>query len=278
VVDDLGAAMKALAVVALLAACSGEAVTPIDAPPFDAPIVMPRVYKQVEVLARPGIAEALLVTNSALAIYNASGPGFAGVNTKLIEDEAKTVLKALYLGACLLNGALGLTVLTGLKPGGVPCEQVGGAIFVENSLAGVNLEPTVAAAAQAYANRVFAQVVPDVMRVDMSLATSNYENLCGDPLMPLPLLCGGRFLDDDTIDVTYDYLLNGANLRALTGGAATYNQVSALVSDGVNFSDVTAQNKNNRVPSVATNPAQFHTTSATPAPVSTTFPYAANPQ
>jgi hypothetical protein len=278
VVDHLGAAVKALALLALLSACSDNATAPIDAPPFDAPVVTPRMYKQVEVLARPGIAEALLVTNNALATYNAAGPGFAGVNTQQVETEAKTVLKALYLGACLLNGALGLTELTGVRPAGAPCAQVGGAIFVENSLAGVNLKPTVAAAAQAYANRVYAQFVPDVMRVDMGLATSNYEILCGDPTMPLPLLCGGRFLDDDTIDVTYDYLLNGSGLRLLTAGAATYHQLSALVSDGVNYSDVTAENKNNRVPSVPSNPAQFHTTAVAPAPVSTTFPYAANPR
>jgi hypothetical protein len=95
--------------------------------------------------------------------------------------------------------------------------------------------------------------------------------------MPLPLLCGGRFLDDDTIDTTYDYLLNGTGLGALTGGAAVYNQFSALVSDGVNFSDVSAQNTASRVPSVPTNRAQFHTTTVAPAPVTTTFPYSANP-
>lgn len=265
---------KLAAALALLASCSDNAPPPDARPMFDARVPVERTYKQVEVLARPGIAEALLVSNSALATYNAAGPGFVGADTAAIEAEAKSVLKAIYLGACLLDGALGLA----LRPAGATCVEVGGAMFVEESLAGVNIKPTVRAAAQAYADRVYRQLVPDVMRVDMGLATSTYEDVCGDPLLTVPLLCGGRFLDDDTIDITYDYLLNGLGLAAATGGAATYNQVSALVSDGVNFSDVSAQNKHSRVPSVPTNRAQFHTTVTTPAPVSTTFPYAANPR
>ena len=260
-----------------LAACGDNGATPIDAAPIDARIVTPRVYKQVEVLARPGIAEALVITHRSLAAYNATGPRLVGTDSTVIAAEAKLVLRALYLGTCFLNGALGLSAAAGLEPAGETCVAVGGALFLENSLAGVTLDPAVSLAAAAYADRVYMQLVPDVMRIDMNLPTSTYEDVCGDPAQPLPLLCGGRFLDDDTIDTTYDYLLNGVGLGALTGGAAVYNQRSALVSDGVNFSDVSAQNKRSRVPSVATNTAQFHTTVATPAPVSTTFPYAANP-
>ncbi|MBA3504085.1 MAG: DUF4331 family protein [Deltaproteobacteria bacterium] len=263
-----------------LASCSDDPERRPDArPPVDAAVVTPKTYKQVEVLARPGIAEALLISNNLLAAYNATGPTFAGVDPAPVVAEAKTVLKALYLGACLLNGVIpGLTAATGVKPAAIQCHAIGGELFVGgNPLTGTMLTMASVTASQAYADKVFAQFVPDVMRIDMSIPTSTYENLCGDPTMALPLLCGGRFLDDDVIDTTYDYLLNGAALGALTGGAAVYNQFSALVSDGVNFSDVSAQNKNSRVPSVPTNRAQFHTTAATPAPVSTTFPYSANP-
>ena len=65
----------------LFAACSDDAGTPgdarIDAPDVDAAV--PQSFKQVEHLARPGIAEALLLSNGFLAGYNATAPTFAGV-------------------------------------------------------------------------------------------------------------------------------------------------------------------------------------------------------
>ena len=272
-----------IALATVTAACDDRKSKSVDAgddnPMIDAPTA-PKTYKQIEHLARPGIAEALLLSNAFLAGYNATAPTFAGVDPAvvgMVAGEAKTVLKAIYLGACLLNGVLNLTPATGVKPAGAQCVEVGGAIFVENNaLTGVTLKPTVVAAADAYANRVFDQFVPDVMRIDLTvstttaggiLGTSSYESLCGNPAMPLPLLCGGRFLDDDTIDVTYDYLINGAGTPS--GTLATFNQFSALVSDGVQFS--ATANKSNRTPPTASNEAQFH-----PA-VTGTFPYSANP-
>src|SRR5262245_39031669 len=117
--------MRALALVAVMAC--GEGAAPSDArldPPI-ADAAAPRTYKQVEVLARPAIAEALLATDSALAAYNRAGPAFAGVDTTLVETRAKTVLKSLYLGACLLNGVLGVPApAAGVKPAGVPCQEI----------------------------------------------------------------------------------------------------------------------------------------------------------
>lgn len=224
-------------------------------------------YQQMEQLARPGINEAFLLTNDFNAGYNATAPSFAGAPAEAvaaISAEAKTVMKALYLGVCLLDGALGLTPATGLKPAGITCHAVGPAIWTENTLTGVTLTAASSTAAQAYADKVFSQFIPDVMRIDTSV-TSGYLTLCGDA-NSVPLLCGGRKLNEDVIDITYNYLLAGA---AVTKGA--HNQVRALVSDGVAFSDDDSQNTGNVLLPDPSNPNQFH-----PA-VSDTFPYSAAP-
>jgi hypothetical protein len=109
------------------------------------------------------------------------------------------------------------------------------------------------------------------MRIDTKF-TSAYESPCGS-LDAVPLLCGGRRLDDDTIDITYDYLLNGV---ATVTDPPLYNQLSALVSDGVNFSTTSAaeNGRGTRIPfaETAANPQQGH-----PA-VSDEFPYSAPPR
>jgi hypothetical protein len=255
----------ALSLILLTVSCGDDGNDPVDPPPPPPPPTEV-TYRQVEHLARPGINEALLITEGFLAGYNATAPSFTGVDTAtlgLVVGEAKTVLKALYLGACLLNGALGLTPGTGVKPAGIACHDVGPAIWVENSLSGVTLTNTSKSASQAYADKVFGQFIPDVMRIDTSV-TSNYLTLCGDA-NSTPLLCGGRMVNDDVIDITYNYLLNGAGT---TKGA--YDQVRALTSDGVNFSSDDANNSGNVILPVA-NPQQFHPN------VTTTFPYSAPP-
>ncbi len=226
-------------------------------------------YVQVEHLARPGINEALVLGNANLEGYNATAPSFAGAPpaaVTAITNEAKTVLKALYLGGCLLDGVLGLTAATGVHPAGATCADVGGGLFSNNNaLTGTTLTSSTMTAASAYADRVFAQFEPDVMRIDTALATSGYLNLCGDPTMPQPLLCGGRWLTDDVIDITYNYLLAGAAINL-----AAPAQFRALVSDGVNYSVATPGAGTVSVPD-ATNAAQGH-----PA-VTNTFPYSATP-
>jgi uncharacterized protein DUF4331 len=227
----------------------------------------PKTFKQVEQLARPGINEALLISHPFLAGYNATAPSFAGVPTDVLNQvvgEAKTVLSALYLGGCLLNGALGLSAAQGVKPAGMTCHAVGPAIWEENSLAGVTLTQASKDAMKAYADKVFDQFEPDVMRVDVTV-DSNYLTLCGDANSK-PLLCGGRFLNNDVIDVTYNYLLNGAGT---TKGA--YDQVRALTSDGVVFSTDDNNNVDSVVLADPRNPQQFHPN------VSPGFPYSAKP-
>ena len=240
-----------------------------DAPPPDAP--PGAMFVQVEQLARPAINEALLITNDFNAGYNATAPSFNGVDATTLNavvGEAKTVLKALYLGVCLLNGTIpGITADTGLKPAGLTCHAIGPAIWTENSLAGVTLTDASKTAAQAYADAVFGLFIPDVMRVDTAV-TSNYETLCGAGATVG--LCGGRFVRDDVIDTTYDFFVNGA----ATPKNQPFGQVSALVQDGVVFDNSAAGatgNVNSRVVGDATNTSQGH-----PA-VSNGFPYSAAP-
>ena len=75
--------------------------------------------------------------------------------------------KALYLGACLLDGAAGLTPDTGLKPAGIACHAVGGALWTENSLGGVTLTAASTTAAQAYADKVFDQFKSSDQRLQL---------------------------------------------------------------------------------------------------------------
>lgn len=253
----------------LLAACGGDdAATPGDAgPDGNAPdAAVPLKYVQVEHLARPGIAEALLINNAFLAGYNATAPTFTGVpqaTLDMVVAEAKTVLKAVYLGACFINGSTTppFTAATGVQPGGAPCHAVGAALLDGSG----NLTAASMTASQAYADRIFSQFIPDVMRIDLGVA-STYQNLCAGAAANIPLLCGGRLLNDDTIDVTYDYLINGA------GTPKDAPIVSRLVSDGVTFSSTEANNSLNRTSANAANAAQGH-----PSISNTVFPYSANP-
>lgn len=227
----------------------------------------PRTFRQVEHLARPGINEVLLISHGFLGGYNATAPSFAGVPDEVLTQvvtEAKTVLSALYLGGCLLNGALGLSAAQGVKPAGMTCHAVGPALWTENSLAGVTLTQDSKNAMKAYADKVFDQFEPDVMRVDVSVK-SDYFTLCGDANSK-PLLCGGRFLNNDIVDVTYNYLLNGAGT---TNGA--FDQVRALTGDGVAFSADENNNSDSVVLADPKNPQQFHPN------VSPAFPYSAAP-
>jgi hypothetical protein len=250
-----------------LVGCSEESNEGTSGPPGSTPLAGSGPFGQLEQIARPGINEALLISQSSLQAYNAAAPAFAGVPDAAVTsvvNEAKTTLKAIYLGACLLNGALGLSAADGVKPAGITCHAVGPAVWKENALDGVTLTEESVSAAQAYADKVAGQFLPDVMRIDTSVA-SNYLTLCSDG-NGAPLLCGGRALNDDVIDVTYNYLINGA---ATTKGP--YDQVRALTSDGVQFSSDDSQNSDNVTLPVASNTNQFHK------PLSDKFPYSAAP-
>ncbi len=243
-------------------------------------------YRQVEQLGRPGIAEALIITPAFLEGYNATAPSFAGAPpaaVAAISAEVKTVLKAIFHGVCLLNGVAGLTAANGAQPGNVPCAQVGGNVFVGGSpTAGTTIEATQATAAQTYADKVFGQFVTDVLRIDTAVDSAYFTGCTAGLPAGAPLLCGGRKLNDDVIDITYFYLLAGATVpTAATTPGPVQTQVVALVNDGVFFSSNNAQNSGIGLGTapVASNPNQFHQACANcgPQAISTTFPYSAAP-
>jgi hypothetical protein len=263
-----------IAGLALGSACKDEnpTVGGADAPKaFDAPPVVTS-FVQVEHLARPGINEAFLLTDGFNNAYNALAPSFAGAPPAALAAvvaEAKTVMKALYLGVCLLDGALGLSAADGFKPAGITCHAVGAKIWTEETLAGVTLTAASVTASQAYADKVFSQFIPDVLRIDTT-GPSAYLTPCGD-LSTTPLLCGGRLLNEDVIDITYNYLLSGLH-PAVSGANGAYNQFTALASDGVNFSSNNAKNSGNTISSQGiNNPSQYHPD------ILAAFPYSAAP-
>jgi hypothetical protein len=244
--------------------CGLDASVPITMEP-DASVAMTS-FVQVDYAGRPGINGLLLANEQASGISNQFAPSFMGAvdgGEALIAADAKTTLKALYYGTCLINGAVGLTAATGLKPAAQQCQSVGTALFSDANRTTVS--PATVIAAQAYADKVYEQFAPDVMRIDTSLPSA-YLTLCGDGASR-PLLCGGRTLSEDTIDITYGYLFAGL---AIPKGV--YSQFTALVSDGVNFSADDSQNQGNGVVSTGiANSNQYHP------PVTSAFPYAPPP-
>jgi len=264
------------AVLALMcaAACGDDGATSNPPPPdtgSNDPGGGTVTYHQVEQLARPAINEALLFTTAYLAGYNATAPTFTGVPKDTLDKvvgEAKTVLEAIYLGSCLLNGLAGVTADTGVHPAGMTCHAIGNALFNGDQ---VTLTQASKDAAQHYADVVFAQFIPDVLRIDTGVEVSNYLNLCGGETGPL--LCGGRYLTDDTVDVTYNYLINGANnyLHPENNGTPLGQQLIALSSDGVSYSKTAANNRDSLSTPVGANAQQGHPD------LTGKFPYSAAP-
>ena len=81
-----------------------------------------------------------------------------------------------------------------------------------------------------------------------------------------------RRAGDDVIDVTYNYLLNGAaNYLSPGDGGAFDRQIIALTSDGVAFSADVAKNPDGLSKPDAANAQQGHPD------VSAAFPYSAPP-
>jgi hypothetical protein len=265
----------ATALALILTACGDDgnkAAPPIDSGSGSGTDTTPpaATFHQVEQLARPAINEALLITTAYLDGYNATAPTFAGVppdTLPAVVGEAKTVLKALYLGGCLLDGLIpGVTATNGVHPAGMTCVATGTALFLAD---GVTLTTTAATAAQTYADKVFAQFIPDVLRIDTA-GPSNYLTLCGGTG---PLLCGGRGLADDVVDITYNYLLNGADnyLNPAQNTTALGKQLIALTSDGVVYSKTAAKNVDSLSAPDPTNAQQGHPDFLA------TFPYSAPP-
>ena len=138
-------------------------------------------YTQIERLARPAINEGLVISNDYLNAFNAIPP------TADLSDAAAPVRA---------EAVAVLTVVTGLIGGGPTPTDV--------------------------AN----QFLPDVMRIDISNAnpgvgaSTSDANVgyisCVNATLPGPLLCGGRKLEDDVIDITLNYIASGTPTQPYT--------------------------------------------------------------
>ena len=202
-------------------------------------------YQQIERLARPAINEGLIISNANLNAFNEVPPSLdlSAAAAPVIADAAAT-LTALYAGTCYVYGAVaGLTpaqaTAAGLKPGGVACQATGANIFSDGTA--TTLSTAFKTAAGTYVTAVAGYFLPDVMRIDTSGASGYNAATCNAGAAGSPLLCGGRKLDDDVMNITYSFLLAGqASPAALAGiftGAFGANSATALQT-GVTYNGV----------------------------------------
>lgn len=143
---------------------------------------------QVERLARPAINEGLVLSDRRLNRWNKIGPR---------DDLSTNNQPVLAEAAAVLTAVNDYGKKNGLKPPGVDV--------------------------------VVAGFLPDVMRIDTSKSLAiNKAAYNGDFVTvrgstPAPMLTGGRKLEDDVVDITLSYLLNG-------------DPTGASVKDGVSYS------------------------------------------
>ena len=143
-------------------------------PPADTPNQATGIdggFVQVERLARPAINEGLVISNDYLNAFNSIPPG-----ADLSDAAAPVRAEAITV----------LDVVTGLIAGGPTSAQVA------------------------------AQFLPDVMRIDTvvsnpgvgpSTIDANVGYIsCVNATGAGPLLCGGRKLEDDVMDITLSYI------------------------------------------------------------------------
>ncbi len=145
-------------------------------------------YTQIERLARPAINEGLVITNDYLNAFNSIPP-----SSDLSDAAAAVRAEAITV----------LNVVTGLAAGGPTSAEVAG------------------------------QFLPDTMRIDVAMANSapgdstatasvGYIS-CVNGTGAGPLLCGGRKLRDDVIDITLNYIASGTPTHPYTiGDGITY--------------------------------------------------------
>ena len=138
-------------------------------------------YVQIERLGRPAINEALIVTNDYLNAFNSIPPSDdLGNGAAAVRAEAIATLN----------------VVTGLIAGGPTSAQVA------------------------------AQFLPDVLRIDVTASNPGVGPSTSDANVGYiscvngtgsgPLLCGGRKIEDDVIDITLNYIASGTPTQPYT--------------------------------------------------------------
>ena len=151
-------------------------------------------FTQVEFLARPGIGEALLLSNSNLNTYNAVGPSFiAAALADPNSAEGQAAAPVLAEATTVLN------VLTNVNPTGITTAQAV-AIFL-----------------------------PDVMRVDTTQTFTSAQTAYSGAANANGVLTGGRKLTDDVVDITLQVLLDDP---AASDGVPYYRGASTNTNIG----------------------------------------------
>lgn len=154
-------------------------------------------FKQIERLARPAINEGLVLSNRRLDDFNRRRPHIDLTNRNSgVLGEAVAVLTAVN----------GFAQTAGLNPA------------------------SVANVAEGF--------LPDVMRIDTSntvaIGTPAYNSdfvlVAGNGTAPM--LTGGRKIEDDVVDITLSYLLNGDPSGASVGDGITYAGGTTCASAG----------------------------------------------
>lgn len=171
---------------------------------------------QIERLARPAINEGLVLSNANLNAFNSIAPSFD------LRSDISAVSAVLTEASAVLTVVFNLGTNAMLTP------------------------PSV--------NTVVSQFLPDVMRISVDDAhygtlhalnansdrTSNSRQnevaytACVSLTSGAPLLCGGRKIRDDVIDITLSYLAGGAAQAAPAAGTPT-NVPSYAVSDAISY-------------------------------------------
>ena len=172
-------------------------------------------YVQIERLARPAVNEGLVLSNANLNAFNSIPPSLDLVSSNAavaaVQGEATTVINVVR--------ALGTAA------GGTPPAT----------------------------NDVVSQFLPDVTRISVDDAhygtlhtlTFNADRIsnsrqgevgytaCASVTAGAPLLCGGRKIRDDVIDITLSYIALGASAAA--PGASATAIVNYTVTDSVGY-------------------------------------------
>lgn len=172
-------------------------------------------YLQIERLGRPAINEGLVLSNSNLNAFNSIGPALD------LRSDIPAVNAVLTEATAVLTVVFNLGTNAGLTPPAV--------------------------------GTVAGQFLPDVLRISVNDAdfgtlhalnanadrTSNSKlnevayTSCVSLTAGAPLLCGGRKIRDDVIDITLSYLAGGA-AQAAPGAAGAVPAYA--VSDAISYS------------------------------------------
>lgn len=175
---------KMLAVAAaalLLQACTKEELA-VDVGPTPTSGSGEVAYQQIERLGRPAINEGLVVTNDYLNAYNSIPPTVDLTASAVLAEAANTITSV----QAAANAAYGV--------------NISGAPSVSQVVSGF---------------------IPDVMRIDTTVSVAQNATAYNACLNSLAMLCAGRKIKDDVVDITLSYLVTGA-----TNGGSIQDNVS----------------------------------------------------